>query len=622
MKNTMKKFCLLFAVMIMAIIFTISASAFGPYESGKYTYYLSGIYDSDGVWTGEYDGAHIEGADKSLSGDVVIPSTLGGYPVKSFSFDTFCNNTNITGITIPQGVKSIDGGSFSGCTNLKNVTIPNSVTYIGDNAFSNCVSLKSINIPSSVTTIKGNAFTNCSSLESITIPGNITHMGTSIFSKCTSLKDVTLQHGLTETATYMFSGCTSLTNISLPSSLININTGTFSGCTNLKDITIPDSVTNINQDAFRYSGLESIDIPNSVTNIGYQAFDECRNLTEVSIGEGVTKIDYAFVHCTNIKRVNIASIKNWLNINFTNGYANPFVYGGADLYINGSRITNLEIPEGITSVDAVKISCLNIESVSIPESLTDIGPVAFGGCNNLKIIKVDDENTSYSSLDGVLFNKDKTTLIFYPKGKEDKSYVMPNTVTRIHFKAFYNNENLKYVGLSDSLKHIDEESFWYCSNLNSLSVIPNSVEEIGAHAFYGNQSLTDVYFNGTEEEWNKISYYEEVDLGEYGKLIYTSFLPNVIVHFNGEIPPIIDPPAPEPEEPDEPDVPDIPTDHEHFYDDDEDETCNTCGYDRTENCDCRCHDDSFFAKIFWKITNFFNKIFKKNKICDCGIAHY
>lgn len=337
------------------------------------------------------------------------------------------------------------------------------------------------------------------------------------------------------------------------------------------------------------------------------------------------------------------------------------------------ELSNVDLPDNLTALPYNAFAdCTSLSEIDFPETLTTIGTAAFSNtaletvtitknvekietediygtlpifksCKSLTEINVDSENKYYSSEDGVLFNKDKTVLIRYPEGKTDKTYKVPNGVLEIAKDAFYecdnlekielscsvlkiqdafdSCDNLKEVVLSENLKYVEANAFNSCP-IEKISVLPNSLIKVSSGAFSGHK-LTDVYFDGTEKEWEKIEEivsYNYPNLGISGEI--GAFSPEVIMHFNYEIPPIIDPPAPEPEEPDEPDVPDIPTDHEHFYDDEEDETCNICGYDRTENCDCRCHDDSFFAKIFWKITNFFNKIFKKNKICDCGIAHY
>lgn len=154
---------------------TLTASAA---TSGYYTYEVS---------NGE---ATITGVKKSISGNITIPSMLGGYPVKSIANLAFSHCTSLISITIPDSVISIDDEAFSWCDSLKSVTMGNSVTSIGYSAFESCYSLTSITIPNSVTSIGDEAFESCSNLTSITIPDSVTSIGDYAFYFCTSLKNV------------------------------------------------------------------------------------------------------------------------------------------------------------------------------------------------------------------------------------------------------------------------------------------------------------------------------------------------------------------------------------------------------------------------------------------------
>ena len=196
-------------------------------------------------------------------------------------------------------------------------------------------------------------------------------------------------------------------------SVTSIGDYAFNGCSALTSITIPNSVTSIGDVAFNYcSSLTSITIPNSVTSIGESAFRYCSSLTSITIGNSVTSIgDDAFEYCTSLT------------------------------------------------------------SISIPNSVTSIGESAFEDCSSLTSIEVDANNQNYASIDGVLYNKDVTTLICCPEGKT--SITIPNSVTSIGEKAFSG-----------------------CSSLTSIT-IPNSVTSIGDHAFYNCSSLTSITIEAT-----------------------------------------------------------------------------------------------------------------------------
>ena len=366
-------------------------------------------------------------------------------------------------------------------------------------------------------------------------------------------------------------------------------------------------VTRIKASAFAEDDIKKIILPESITSIGYKAFSGCKSLEEIDIPQNLVTIgDQAFSGCENLKGIYLPE---------------TLTYVGDYAFSETSSLKNVTVGMiDLTQLGTGALISDGIENITLTETVANIGNRGYMGdmflSANIKNVIVDENNTYFASEDGVLFNKDKTAIICYPTGRTETEYSIPDSVEKICSNTFY-NKNIEYVELPDKLKCIEEASFFLCSNLSNISTIPNSIEKIAENAFSLNTKLTDAYFDGTQYEWEKV---EEVK--------DASFYPAVTMHFKEEI---VDPvPPEEPEDPDEPDMPITPTepeepkpeDHEHDYDDDKDKTCNTCGYDRTENCDCRCHDDSFFAKIFWKITNFFNKLFKKNAICSCGVAHY
>ena len=148
--------------------------------------------------------------------------------------------------------------------------------------------------------------------------------------------------------------------------------------------------------------------------------------------------------------------------------------------------------------------CSSLASITFPNSVTSIGYEAFDNCDKLNQINVDTANTVYSSVNGVLFSKDKTELIRYPEGKADTSYSIPDGVTNIGSGTFYNCSSLTSITILNSVTSIGDGAFEYCKSLTSVT-IPNSVTSIDEYAFWACNSLKDVYYSGTQEQWEKIS---------------------------------------------------------------------------------------------------------------------
>ena len=275
---------------------------------------------------------------------------------------------------------------------------------------------------------KTGTVTNCDpSVTKANIPHTIKgvavkSIGGSAFRYCTSLTSVTIPDSVTSIGGWAFTDCASLTSVTILDGVTSIGEYTFSWCTSLTSATIPDSVTSIGEFAFHNcKSLTSMTIPRSVVSIGYDAFGWCESLTSVTILDGVRSIG---------------------NSAFTD--------------------------------------CKSLTSVTIPNSVTSIGRGAFSSCASLTGIWVAEGNSHYvSDASGVLFNKDKTTLVQCPGAFA--VYTIPGSVTSI-----------------------GDDAFSGCASLTSVT-IPDSVTSIGNYAFSCCGSLTDVYFTGTETAWNCIT---------------------------------------------------------------------------------------------------------------------
>ncbi|MBR3448365.1 MAG: leucine-rich repeat protein [Oscillospiraceae bacterium] len=276
--------------------------------------------------------------------------------------------------------------------------------------------------------ISGYAFHECTHITSIKIPDSITSIGWHAFSYCTALTSITIPDGVTDIPTSAFENCTSLLNITIPESVTEIGWHAFSYCTALTSITIPDGVTEISPFAFEScTSLLNITIPESVTEIGESAFSGCRGLTSVVIPGNDTRI-------------------------------------GKNAFSGCNGVISLEIGAGAAQYQDI----YNDLPLSSPK---------------LESVTVSPDNPEYSSADGVLFNKDKTTIIRYPMSKKDEStYILPDSVTKIGMCAFSGCESLTSVTIPDSATEIGGSAFSECTNLAGI-IIPDSVTVFGGGAF-------------------------------------------------------------------------------------------------------------------------------------------
>lgn len=259
--------------------------------------------------------------------------------------------------------------------------------------------------------------------------------------------------GASKIADYAFKDNKKLESVLLPSSLTSIGGASFGGCNSLTSVLIPTSVTSINNSAFYgCSGLTSITIPSSVTSIADHTFSDCSGLTSVSISTSATTIGaYAFSRCSGLTSVSIPSLVTFIS--------NSAFWGC-------SGLTSVSIPNSVQMIgDGAFLSCNKLTSVFIPSSVIIIGENAFP---MTVLYTVDDANANYSSADGVLFNKTKTTLILYPTSMSG-DYTIPSTVTTIESSAFSNCSGLSLVTIPSLVTTIGNSAFNGCSGLSSVT---------------------------------------------------------------------------------------------------------------------------------------------------------
>ncbi|MCI9077731.1 MAG: leucine-rich repeat domain-containing protein [Lachnospiraceae bacterium] len=259
----------------------------------------------------------------------------------------------------------------------------------------------------------------------------------------------------------------------------------------IKAIVIEDGVTSINDYAFmECTGAETVSIAKSVTSIGKYAFESCYKLTGVSIPEGITSIgDYAFNSC--------------------------------------GCLTGISIPKGVTRIGECSFKGTAITDIVIPSSVLEIGDAALAS-ENLKTIKVSAGNSNYCTLDGILYNKDFSTLIKAPVTIE--SCTIPESVSAINNNAFEKCRKLTDISIPENVTSIGDYVFMECTSLTEINV-PESVKSIGDYAFYSCVKLNTISVpDGLTSIGNKIlyntPYYYNPDNWDNGALYLGNYLLN------------------------------------------------------------------------------------------------
>ena len=402
------------------------------------------------------------------TGSLEIPSSVTyygiTYSVTSIGSSAFHDCSGLTSVTIPNSVTSIDEQAFYGCTGLTSVTIPNSVTSIDEQAFYGCAGLTSVTIGGSVTSIGSSAFWNCSGLTSVSIPNSVTSIGNWAFASCYGLTSVFIPNSVNSIGNWAFKDVRHI-------EYYGAATGAPWGAISMNGIVDDDFVfsSSTEDTLLAYIGTGgAIAIPNTVTMIGKQAFYGCSGLTSVIIPNSVIKIDsLAFYNCNGLISVVIPNSVTSI------GYCAFYVCSG---------LSSISIPNSVTTICSGAFwGCSSLSSVLIPNSVTTIGESPFSGCSNLTSILVQSGNTHYDSRNNcnAIIQTDLNLLI-----SGCQNTIIPNTVTTIGTKAFFNFSSLTSVTIPNSVTSIGSSAFWNCSGLTEITCLGAISPALGSNAFY------------------------------------------------------------------------------------------------------------------------------------------
>lgn len=375
--------------------------------------------------------------------------------------------------------------------------IPASVTY-GSKTYS-------------VTSIVEQAFDGCSALTEVTIPASVTSVGSDVFNGCSSLTQATIGDGLTEISMFMFTNCSALEKLVIGKGVTKIESFAFANCSNLKEITVlasnPPSVAsdrsfeNVSRDIPIYVPLESlaaykaaevwkeftnlqpISTEFTVDNLKYNVTDLIANTVEITsgYGDGALNIPATVTYAGTEYKVTSIGAEAFYDCSFTS----VTIPDGVTIikysaFQNCTDLTEVTFGNSITTIEySAFYYCLSLKQVTIPKSVTNIGVNVFFYCTALTHINVDAANPAYSSENGVLFNKDKTTLLRYPAAKPGTTYTVPKSVICIGENAFGQCTALKELTLSENVSKIESyafEDFAAITKMTVLATVPPTAE--------------------------------------------------------------------------------------------------------------------------------------------------
>ena len=542
MKNTIKKLGLLFIVLIMTAVLSVAVNAV-EYTDGYYTYTVD-----DGEAT-------IVDVDAVISGDVIVPATLGGYDVTKIGEYAFEWCDKITSITLPECLVEIGDYAFVDCRYLTAFFI------VGNDLVDTCA----------LETIGDSAFLRCMILESVDIPDSVTYLGEYAFAGCYEITDVKIGAGVTELKFCLFDWCQKITSVDIGDNVERIEDCAFNTCTGLKSVRIGANASYIDVSAFNScTGLEYIEVSadndNYITLDGalYKTLQDSNEsnrkphtlirLTKNAIADNtyvipkdlywieptstveVGKIDFdTSLNCGHFYKANNALMHCENYIGVMTGISMVKYLGNAKYYtiptdvnnilylcFSGAEFEKVIVPEGITSLpSSCFFKCSNLKEIVLPNSLTQIGSGCFHSCTSLESIVIPDgvkdipgflfcdctslkyvELPKYlKSIDEYAFNNTAIEEMVIPKTtKTIKAYAFSHLTKKITIKAdldelsdfvFYECRDLETIIFEGSIGKIGKSAFENCGNLKTIN-LPSTVEEIDKAAFMYCWSLENI----------------------------------------------------------------------------------------------------------------------------------
>ena len=449
--------------------------------------------------------------------EIKLPSNLKELSNSNWWIGVFAGCTSLKEVVIPDSVEKIGPYTFNDCSNLERVTYPAGLVDFGYKQFSGCEKLEEIivkegnefaftqdgvyyeiidgvitlsvypakklgktyEVLSNVKAIGDHAFDSVANLEEVVIPKTVLTVGTHLFINSNSIRKVTIEAEISILPMQMFAD-SSIEEVILPSTLKEIKNGCFRGTSKLKSIELPEGLLVLENMAFYESGLEEIELPSTVT-----------------------EINQAFYYATNLKKIKLSD-------SLTTFQASSF---------NNCPIEEITIPSSMVEIREYSfVDCLDLKKVNIPDSIATIYASSFYNCPSLMELNISETNTFFVEEDGILYDYDKTKIVFLNKTRLEEVIVLPDTLEEIGQSIFKNNDIIKEITIPSSVQVVNYDAFTNCKIEKAIIgegtkmlpnflfkgctklkevILPESLEKMDTAVFEGCTSLESIVIPDT-----------------------------------------------------------------------------------------------------------------------------
>ena len=496
----------------------------------------------------EYDseigGYVLTGIGTCTDTEIVVPTVYNGSPVRKIAHWAFSNCTQLTGITVVEGIRSI-GKAFYGCSNLEYLSLPSTLEFLSsdDEAFRACNKL--IEVEDGITYVDNWAVYATFTEWSEELHDYVENSTLNVREGTVGIASYAFSYGFQNLSTAM--------TVNLPDSLLYINDYAFSGCSKLQEIDLPDGLLHIGEYAFLECGLRTVTLPGSLTSVANCAFSNCDSLLQVTVEDGASGFpsSYVFPYCEKLTELYLLSQSSHLPISDVNSFkvvhtsidtptciwettdgivfyengddcrlidyrgaeANPSLPADCNgktyvindrAFLGKSTLTGITISNGVTAIgDHAFNGCRNLTSITISDSVTSIGSSAFSGCTGLTSITISDSVTSIgssafsgcTSLTSITIPDSVTSIAQDVFEGCDQLIQTEGGVSYVDKWIVDCDESVTAVSLRADTVGIGAYAFSACTALTSIT-IPDGVTSIGIWAFSDCDSLTSITIPG------------------------------------------------------------------------------------------------------------------------------